>query len=178
MEEHARVGSGQQRSMGKITNLERAMERWTATAWSAVRRPKKKQKPMEVVAILRRECDANAMILGRGRTLVPNHFSIDLPRTSHRQLAVHDGQLAPQLTAQIRRYAAEQRYHFAGPVTVDLYAHTECERVRYRVRSHIAPARRPAAPADDHTKALPVIVPPDAPTTPPDVPNSARHTGS
>jgi hypothetical protein len=138
-----------------IANFERTMERWTGTALSLVRKPK--EKPAEVVAVLRQECDDNALIVGRGRTLVPNHFTIELPRDSHRQLDAHSGQLTPHLAAQIRRYAAEQRYSFAGPVTIRLRAHPENDRVRYRVHSHIAPHHAPA-PSDDLTKALPMPV--------------------
>ncbi|MGW7519800.1 DUF3662 domain-containing protein [Streptomyces sp. NPDC054796] len=163
--------------MGRITNIERAMERWTSTAWSVVRRPKR-QKPMEVVAMLRRECDVNAMILGRGRTLVPNHFTIELPSSSHRRLSTSDDELLPQLAAQVRSYAAEQHYHFAGPVTVALHSHSESGPARYRVRSHLTPARAPAPPVDDSTRALPVVSPPTTRTTGRAWPHLRRPAGA
>lgn len=140
--------------MRLIRNFERSMERWTQTAWSAVRPPR--SKPMEVVAVLRRECDDNALIMKRGRTLVPNHFTIELPRAAHGQLRGHGGDVATQLATQVRRHAAERRYHFTGPVTVQLTPHAGTDSDRYRVRSHIVPYRAPAAP-DDSTKALPVL---------------------
>ncbi|MGW8375442.1 DUF3662 domain-containing protein [Streptomyces sp. ODS28] len=158
MGEHARARAGQPKAMRTLTGIERAMERWTSTLWTAVRSPR--PKPMEVVAVLRRECDDNALIMERGRTLVPNHFTIELPADSHRQLAAHHGRLGAELAAQVRRHAAEQRYRFAGPVTVDL--HPGEGRRRYRVHSRLAPHQAPTASAD-LTKALPVIEAPPAP---------------
>lgn len=143
--------------MRLIDKFERKLERWAAATWSSVRKPP--HEPLEVVEMLRRECDENALILGRGRTLVPNHFTIELPHESHRQLAAHSDTLEPELTAQIRRYAAERRYHFTGPVAVCLHPHPEGVRSRYRVHSRIAPDRAPA-PHNSETQALPL---PEAP---------------
>ena len=140
--------------MRMIANFEHALERWTSAVWCSVRKPR--HKPAEVVAVLRRECDDNALIVARGRTLVPNHFTIELPHDSHRQLAEHSRELLPDLTAQIRRHAAEKRYSFAGPVEIRLDTRPECERTRYRVHSRIAPHCAPAH-TDDFTKALPVV---------------------
>ncbi|MFH9426589.1 DUF3662 domain-containing protein [Streptomyces sp. NPDC017529] len=145
--------------MNIIGRFERAMERWTATVWTTVRKPAK--KPLDVVVRLRRECDDHALIVGRGRTVVPNCFVVELPAASHRRLAGHREQLGPELAAEVRRYAAEQSYSFAGPVTVGLRAHPDGGRTRYRVRSRLVPCQAPAL-ADDLTKALPVVAAPRA----------------
>lgn len=64
--------------MGKMGNVERVMEKWAADLVDRVFRPKRES--VEVVSTLRRECDDNIMILGRGRTLVPNAFTVALLR--------------------------------------------------------------------------------------------------
>lgn len=143
--------------MRLIDKFERKLEHWASATWSSVRKPP--HEPLEVVGMLRRECDENALILGRGRTLVPNHFTIELPDESHRQLIAHSAALEPELTAQIRRYAAERRYHFTGPVAVRLHPHPDGVRARYRVRSRIAPDRA-AVPRNSETQAMPL---PEAP---------------
>ncbi|MGW7517953.1 DUF3662 domain-containing protein [Streptomyces sp. NPDC054796] len=138
-----------------IASIERAMERWTATLWAAVRR--EKEKPIEVVAGLLRACDENAVIVGRGRTVVPNHFTIELPRESYRELDGHAEVLAERLATRIRQYAAERHYTFAGPVRVRLRGYGGAgSGFRYRIRSHIDPTRPPAR-TDDLTRALPAV---------------------
>lgn len=141
--------------MGWIANFERVMDQWTSGLWAAVYR--RRPRPIEVVTVLRRECDNNALIVGRGCTLVPNHFTIELPAESHRQLDPHSCRLAPDLAAQIRRYAAEQRYSFAGPVTVRLHPGDEPEHRRYRVSSRVAPSPAGSQAGDDLTVALPAV---------------------
>ncbi|MFC6063705.1 FhaA domain-containing protein [Streptomyces ochraceiscleroticus] len=141
-----------------IGRFERAMDRWTSAVWASVRKPGK--KPMDVVVRLRRECDDNALIMGRGRTVVPNCFSIELPADSHRRLAGHRERLGPELAAEIRRYAAERSDSFAGPVTVGVAAHPDGGRTRYRVHSRLVPCHPPTH-MDAPTMALPqVTVPP------------------
>ncbi|MFG3253192.1 DUF3662 domain-containing protein [Streptomyces sp. NPDC048172] len=140
--------------MRTITRVESTMERWAATVWSAVRRPR--NRPIEVVSVLRRECDLNALILGRGRVLVPNHFTIELPYASHRRLAEHGPALGPELAAQVRGYAAEQRYSFTGPVSVQLSPLPGDSEARYRVSSRIAPGEPERTCGDEMTRLLPL----------------------
>lgn len=142
--------------MRMIEDFERAMERWAARLWASVWGHR--GRPMEVVAVLRKECDDNAMIVARGRTLVPNLFTIELPHEAHRQLDAHTDELAPQLAAQVRRHAAERRYTFAGPVTVRLHPAGDPEGCRYRVRSHVEPGPDATPPAE-LTQVLPLPTP-------------------
>nr|WP_277816898.1 DUF3662 domain-containing protein [Streptomyces sp. CT34] len=128
--------------MGPLTDFEHAMERWTSRCWAAVFRPP--SKDMELVAKLRRVCDDHAMIIARGRTVVPNAFTIELPPQSHQQLDCHQLQLAAHLNLQLRRYAAERSYSFAGPVTVILRTTHALGAQRYRIRSRVAPHTRRA----------------------------------
>lgn len=104
--------------MRLINRIEDTMERWTTTVWTTLVPPQ--QKRGEVVAILRRQCDDSALILGRERVLVPNAFVIELPPESHRQLTTTSAELGRYLAAQVHRHAAEQGYTFAGPVAVSL----------------------------------------------------------
>ncbi|MFG3369553.1 FhaA domain-containing protein [Streptomyces sp. NPDC048156] len=130
--------------MEPFKTAELAMERWTATLWGILFRPKR--RPGDVVAVLRRECDDNALIVARQRVVVPNVFVIDLLPDTHRKLTTHALPVEPHLVNQVRRHAAEQGYTFAGPVAVDLRpAHRETTE-RFRVRSRIAPVERRPRP--------------------------------
>lgn len=126
--------------MRVISLIEHAMERWTTTLWTLLLPPK--QKRGEVVAILRRQCDDSALILGRERVLVPNAFVIDLPPESHRQLTTTSTELSRYLAAQVHRHAAEQGYTFAGPVAVSLRSAGGDSVGRFQIHGHIAPQKR------------------------------------
>ncbi|WP_371530525.1 DUF3662 domain-containing protein [Streptomyces sp. NBC_01283] len=126
--------------MRVISLIEHTMERWTTTVWTLLSPPK--QQRGEVVAILRRQCDDSALILGRERVLVPNSFVIDLPPESHRRLTTTSTELSRYLAAQVHRHAAEQGYTFAGPVAVSLRSAGGEAVGRFRIHGHIAPQSR------------------------------------
>ncbi|MFE5052641.1 DUF3662 domain-containing protein [Streptomyces sp. NPDC056637] len=130
---------GQPSAMGKMGNVERVMEKWAADLVDRVFRPQRES--VEVVSTLRRECDDNIMILGRGRTLVPNAFTVALPQESHRELGSYVHRLGPVLAAKVRDHAAAHSYVFAGPVTVTLEPDPTVDAGGYRIQSSIAPAR-------------------------------------
>lgn len=149
--------------MSMIANIERTMERCTAAVWSRIRPAR--DRPIELVAILHRECDENAMILGHCRTLIPNHFTIELPYDVHHRIAPHAGRLVPELAAQIRRHAAERHYRFAGPVTVRLRVSAECDGLPYRISSRTVCSGEQAH-TPELTRSLPLpTAPRPAPAT-------------
>ncbi|KOG31013.1 hypothetical protein AQJ84_19885 [Streptomyces resistomycificus] len=114
------------------------MERWATN----VRRYLLPVRPGrgEVVAALLRQCDDNALILGRQRIVVPNAFVVEVPPEVHRQLCDNPLPVAPVLVHQVCRHAAEQGYIFAGPVVVDLRPAPGDTPARFRVHSRVSPA--------------------------------------
>ncbi|MFF1353391.1 DUF3662 domain-containing protein [Streptomyces sp. NPDC058297] len=126
--------------MEPFTTAELVMERWTNTLWGKLFRPK--ERPGEVVEVLRRECDDNALIVGRQRVVVPNAFVIGLAPEIHHKLMTHTLAVEPDLVNQVRRHAAEKGYTFAGPVAVELIPAPHEPTVRFRVSSRIAPVER------------------------------------
>ncbi|MFH8346884.1 FhaA domain-containing protein [Streptomyces sp. NPDC018045] len=130
--------------MGILSGLEAWMDD-RAFGWHRRRRAARRD-PLEVVTILRRICDERAVIVGRGRVVVPNTFVLQVPEASHRQLR---GALAPlelELSVAVRGHAAARAYTFAGPVTVRLAPASVPAHERYRIHSRITPAARPARP--------------------------------
>ncbi len=76
-------------------------------------------QPVEIAAALQRECDDKAAIVGRGRTMVPNRFTVELSDHDHERLSMWFEPLAAELAAMVREHAESQHYTFVGPVEVE-----------------------------------------------------------
>ncbi|WP_181446922.1 FhaA domain-containing protein [Streptomyces sp. NTH33] len=116
------------------------MEQRTTSMWRRMLPARHEQG--EALTTLLRQCDENALIIGRQRVVAPNAFVIELLPEIHRLIAASPVPVAPALAGQVRRHAAEQGYTFVGPVAIDLRPAPDDTAVRFRVHSRIAPARR------------------------------------
>ena len=77
-------------------------------------------RPVELGRRLVREMDDNRSVDVRGRTLVPNHFTVELSEVDHEQVAeVHDSR-ERELAEAAREHARDEQYVFMGPVSVHL----------------------------------------------------------
>jgi hypothetical protein len=92
-------------------------------------------QPVEVASALQREVDDRAAIVSRGRTMVPNEFTVVLGERDHERLNTYAEALASELAAMVSEHAQEQRYAFLGPVSVTFERDDELETGRFRVRS-------------------------------------------
>ncbi|OMI84980.1 hypothetical protein BSZ07_37410 [Streptomyces sp. M1013] len=119
---------------------ERVMEQWVMNVWS--RLSPARQTHGEALATILRQCDENALIVGRQRVVAPNAYVIELLAQTHRQISDSALPVPPALAAHVRRHAAERGYTFAGPVTVHLRPAPDDRTDRFRVHSRIAPAKR------------------------------------
>jgi hypothetical protein len=135
--------------MGFLESSERAMERWTTNLWGLLL-PAKRERG-EAVATLLRQCDDNALIVGRRRVVVPNAFVIELLPEIHQQLSACAWPVAPVLANQVRRHAAERGYTFAGPVAVHLLPAPNDTTLRFRIHSRITPAEGQPLPTGART---------------------------
>lgn len=118
---------------------------------------KSEVQPVELASALRREVDTTSAVVGPGRTLVPNAFTIDLGPTDHERLSSWEDALADELTTAVTEHARSQRYSFSGPVSVRLQRDDELATGVFRVRS--ARVRGGIAPASSAvaTPAHPVL---------------------
>ena len=62
--------------MGVMDRFERRLDRIVSGTFA--RAFKSEVQPVEVAAALQRECDDRAAIVTRGRTMVPNDFTVEL----------------------------------------------------------------------------------------------------
>jgi hypothetical protein len=119
--------------MGVLQRFERRIE-------EMVNRPfalafKAEVQPVEIASALQRECDDRAAIVARGRTMVPNAFTVALGESDHERLSVYAEALGSELAAMVREHADEQGYAFIGPVTVAFERDDELPTGRFQVRS-------------------------------------------
>ncbi|MFJ4962458.1 FHA domain-containing protein FhaA [Streptomyces sp. ADI96-02] len=96
---------------------------------------KSEVQPVEIAGALQRECDNNATIWNRERTVVPNDFIVELSTPDYERLSPYSGQLGDELAGLVRDYAQQQRYTFMGPIKVHLEKADDLDTGLYRVRS-------------------------------------------
>ncbi|MFK4224576.1 FhaA domain-containing protein [Streptomyces sp. NPDC019890] len=114
---------------------------------------KSEVQPVEIAGALQRECDNNATIWNRERTVVPNDFIVELSAPDFERLSPYSGQLGDELSGLVRDYAKQQRYTFMGPIKVHLEKADDLDTGLYRVRSRTlasstsqSPERAPVGP--------------------------------
>ncbi|MFI7894165.1 DUF3662 and FHA domain-containing protein [Streptomyces sp. Cmuel-A718b] len=143
---------------------------------------KSEVQPVEIAGALQRECDNNATIWNRERTVVPNDFIVELSTPDYERLSPYSGQLGDELSGLVRDYAKQQRYTFMGPIKVHLEKADDLDTGLYRVRSrtlasstsqdpsahsHQPPAGRPGASQAPGGYGYPPSAAPPMPAAPP-----------
>jgi len=139
--------------MGVIKRFEQRLEGLVNGTFAKVF--KSEVQPVEIAGALQRECDNNATIWNRERTVVPNDFIVELSTPDYERLSPYSGQLSDELSGLVRDYAKQQRYTFMGPIKVHLEKADDLDTGLYRVRSRTLASSssqqqdsgRPAAPA-------------------------------
>ncbi len=129
--------------MGVLDRFERGIERAVNGAFA--RAFKSDVQPVEIASSLRRAMDDRAAVVGRGRTLVPNAFTVELGPADYARLAEYAEVLSDELVANVTEHAQAQRYVFAGPVRVAFEEHEGLDTGVFQVRS--ASIRAGAPPA-------------------------------
>lgn len=119
--------------MGVLQRFEQRIEEMVNRPFA--RAFKAEVQPVEIASALQRECDDRAAIVARGRTMVPNSFTVALGEHDYERLDLYHEALREELAAMVREHAEEQRYAFIGPVTIDFVRNDELATGRFQVRS-------------------------------------------
>ncbi|MFJ2771491.1 FhaA domain-containing protein [Streptomyces sp. NPDC087300] len=137
--------------MGVLKKFEQRLEGLVNGTFAKVF--KSEVQPVEIAGALQRECDNNATIWNRERTVVPNDFIVELSAPDFERLSPYSGQLGDELSGMVRDYAKQQRYSFMGPIKVHLEKAEDLDTGLYRVRSRTlassssqGPDQAPAGP--------------------------------
>lgn len=132
--------------MGVLQRFERRIEEMVNRPFA--RAFKSEVQPVEIASALQRECDDRAAIVSRGRTMVPNAFTVVLGAHDFERLNVYSEALAEEFAAMVQEHAAEQHYAFLGPVSVAFDSDDQLETGRFRVRSAAVPGKVTAQRSD------------------------------
>lgn len=137
--------------MSAFDRFEKRVERFFDGAFAKAFRTE--VKPVEIASALRREMDDRAAVLSRGRTVVPNEFSVVLSPTDIRGVEEWGADaLAEEMVAAITEHAASQEYSLVGPVRVSFHIDDDLDTGAMQVRS----ATKRGAVAPVTTSATPV----------------------
>jgi hypothetical protein len=101
-----------------LKQFERRLERMVEGVFSGLFRSG--LRPVELGRRLVREMDDERTVDVRGRTVVPNHFTVELSSADHEAFADIADTLARELADAAREHARDEGYAFLGPVEVEL----------------------------------------------------------
>lgn len=160
--------------MGIFDRVERTLERAVKAPFARVF--KAEVQPVEIAAAMRGAMDERAAVLGPGRTMVPNVYTVELARSDYDRLASFDSALTDELVAAVEDHADAQRYTPAGTIEVRLVPDDELETGIFRVRPTSRNTRRqppeerrpearrtaPAPPRPDQGRPVRPATPPPA----------------
>jgi hypothetical protein len=121
-------------------------------------------QPVEIASAIRRAMDDRAALLGHGRAMVPNLYTIELSPTDYERLGDYEDELARDLVAAAAEHADSQGYQPHGPLEVSLVQGDGLETGVFRVRPATVrnPQPEPAPAASRHQPAATAVDPPAA----------------
>lgn len=148
--------------MGLFDRVERGLERAVNGAFSKAFRSE--LQPVEIAAAIRRRMDDRAALLGQGRTMVPNLYTVELNPTDYDRLAEFEAPLAEELVAAAAEHAETQRYQPGGPLAVHFTEADDLRTGTFRItsgssRKGMPPAARPSAARNAPPYAAPAPAP-------------------
>jgi hypothetical protein len=123
---------------------------------------KSEVQPVEIASAIRRAMDDRAALLGHGRAMVPNLYTIELSETDYERLGDYEDELSEDLVAAAQEHADSQGYQPHGPLEVHLVEGEGLETGVFRVRP--ATSKRGPDPEPAPHVAPPRAVPPRVPT--------------
>ncbi len=121
--------------MGVLQRFERRIEGIVEGAFA--RAFKGNVEPVEIASALQREAADRKAIVGPGRTLVPNDYSVELGPADHQRLAPYATEIQRELATMLTEHATEQGWQFVGPVTITLSGQDDLDTGVFRVRSAV-----------------------------------------
>ncbi|MDN5767659.1 MAG: DUF3662 domain-containing protein, partial [Humibacillus sp.] len=125
--------------MGIINRVENGLAKAVHGAFAKAFRSE--VQPVEIASAIRRAMDDRAALLGHGRAMVPNLYTIELSETDYDRLGDYEDELSGDLVAAAQEHADSQGYQPGGPLEVSLVEGEGLETGVFRVRP--ATAKRP-----------------------------------
>ena len=108
--------------MSLFERMERKLERTVNGVFAKAFRSE--VQPLELASAVRRAMDDRATLIGRGRTAVPNLFTIELSPGDYDRLTEYDEELEDELIAACKTgYAAAKKVKFPEVQQGHVYRH-------------------------------------------------------
>ncbi|MBC7442409.1 MAG: DUF3662 domain-containing protein [Ramlibacter sp.] len=104
--------------MGILDSFEKGLERAVNGAFAKTF--KSGLQPVEITSALRRELDTKAAVVSRDRILAPNRFTVRMSHADFQRMSGLGQTLIDELTGLVQQHGREQRYQFAGGVSISL----------------------------------------------------------
>ena len=111
-------------------------------------------QPVEVAAALQRELDDRAVVIGAGRNVVPNIFTIDFSSRDFERLMAFEAPLRSELVDVVKEHATQQHYMLLGGVALMFTEDPSLDTGLFRIRVE---ARDDGTQPDDATRRGPRI---------------------
>lgn len=92
-------------------------------------------QPVEVAAALQRELDDRAVVIGGGRNVVPNVFTIEFSSRDFERLMAFEAPLRSELTDVVKEHANQQQYQLIGGVEILFMEDPALDTGLFRVRA-------------------------------------------
>lgn len=118
--------------MGIVNRVEQGLAKAVHGAFAKAF--KSEVQPVEIASAIRRAMDDRAALVGHGRAMVPNLYTIELSPTDYDRLSDYDDELTDDLIATAEEHAESQGYQPHGPVMVTLVEGEGLETGVFRVR--------------------------------------------
>ena len=131
--------------MGIINRVEHGLAKAVHGAFAKAF--KSEVQPVEIASAIRRAMDDRAALLGHGRAMVPNLYTIELSQTDYERLEDYEDDLSDDLVAAAQEHADSQGYQPGGAFAVQLVEGEDLETGVFRVRPATAKRTGPEAPA-------------------------------
>jgi hypothetical protein len=100
-------------------------------------------EPVEIASRISKEMDRRAAIMSRGRTVVPNVFTVELSPHDYERLTELIDAIRFELMTVVRQHANDQRYTFTGNVAVELVEDPTLDTGVFKVLSATKPDTSP-----------------------------------
>lgn len=118
--------------MGIINRVEHGLAKAVHGAFAKAF--KSEVQPVEIASAIRRAMDDRAALLGHGRAMVPNLYTIELSQTDYERLGDYEDDLSDDLVAAAQEHADSQGYQPGGTLEVQLVEGEGLETGVFRVR--------------------------------------------
>ncbi|HEY3605108.1 MAG TPA: DUF3662 and FHA domain-containing protein [Sporichthyaceae bacterium] len=147
--------------MGVLQRFERRLEGMVSGAFAKAF--KADVQPVEIASALQRELDDRAAIVGKGATLVPNKFVVELSAHDFERLAMYAETLGTELAEVVRDHANEQHYQLRGDVAVSFIEVPDLDIGVHRIKSTVVASVTTVAAAPEPAVAEPPKAEPPRP---------------